>query len=214
MGLTIHYEAKDKKAFINEKTILDCVSFIRKVAELSKWEILANIDETVNPSLYEKSSSYDEVTQTFKKQPNSTRTNARSVLITIHPHKDCESLTFGFDVNAGKFIIYEEYRNGGKYSSTTQFCKTHYAGFQVHKKVCKLLDAISKNYFELEVHDEGDYYGIWDEEKGKKNFGEYVAFVHNIGNMLKDTLGTENLYSSEDHTDGWKDDYLDSLVVR
>lgn len=211
MGLTIHWEAKDPKAFIKPEDAIACVEFVKEIAQREGWEILGEWDDVVNPSDYQKQALW--VNDRQVPQSSSRRTSTRTIGISVHPHPDCESVAISFDLESGKMVEYVDYGHS-KQAYTSQFCKTHYAGFPTHRKVCRLFEAIDKNFVHLEVHDEGDYYGIWDDKKGKENFGEYVAFVHGVGQQLKQEFGGENVevYSSEDNTDGWKEEYVNHLA--
>lgn len=215
MGLTIHWEAKNKEAFIDPKVARQCVEFVKEIAQREKWQILAEWDETVNPSEYKKNGTWNG--KKFVDTEPSKRTETQTIGISVLPHKDSESICISFDLDSGKMMKYDDYGHS-KYSYNSQFCKTHYAGFNTHRKVCRLLQAIDKHFVPLEVSDEGDYYGVWDDKKGKGNFGEYVAFVKGFGDMFTKQLinngDNVEIYKSEDHTDGWKEEYIDHLAKK
>jgi hypothetical protein len=204
MGLTIHYSALDKKAYIQPETARRCVALVEQVAELENWELCKKWEETVDPSQYEKDRD-DTHNKPKRKRSNSSRTEAHTTGISVIPHPDSEAVVLAFDLDSGKLAQYVEFGNY-KQAYNEFFCKTHYAGFDTHKKVCYLLQAIDR-LVPLDVDDEGGFYGVWNEEKGRENFGEYVAYVHSFGKVLKDAFGdNENVQisSSEDVTSGWK----------
>jgi hypothetical protein len=208
MGLTIHWEQKNPKEKIDIKKATECIEFIEFIAEKAGWEVLGKWNEVVRLDRYEMPDHRE------ARLPQPSGGIARQMGISVHPHPDCESVVISFDTTNGKLRHYYDFGRPDQigWIMDSTFCKTHYAGFAVHKQVCRLLEAISKRYIELEVSDEGDYYGIWDDEKGKKVFGEYVAFVKGVGDQIKNNFGGDNVIDSHDSTSGWKEDYIDHLA--
>lgn len=209
MGLTIHWEQKDKDQIISDETARQCIDFVKDIANREGWEIFAEFEEVIDTDRFEAPDWRNTV---MKKIPENVPKQLKQFGISVQPHKDCETVLLSFA--GGKLRHFNDFgqpeRTG--WISDSQFCKTHYAGFATHRKVCRLLQAIDKHFIPLEVSDEGSYYGIWNDEKGQKRFGEYVAFVKGVGDQLTNTFGGENVLDQHNNTDGWKHDYIDELA--
>lgn len=206
MGLTIHWNQRGDKPLTEQEARL-AVEFVKDIAVRSKWEVLSEWDEVVEQSDY----TIDNDFKPTKLSPG----KVKQFGISIWPHKDCEDITIGFyETQPGMFMLgyFIEYSPESKQHKSSSFCKTHYAGFAVHKKVCRFFEALDKYFVPLEVSDDCRYYGNWDDEQGAKEFGEYIAFVRDLGAKLKGSFGAENVQGSEDTIDGWKDDYVDHLA--
>lgn len=210
MGLTIHWQQKNKQEKIDLKKAQECVDFVEFVAKHEGWEVLKKWNKVIKIDDFEVPAWRED--EGWEKPRGGI---ARNIGISVHPHKDCESVVIAFDTTNGKLLHYRDFGGGRKgWIDYSEFCKTHYAGFKVHKKVCRLLAAIDKMYIPLEVSDEGEYYGKWDDEHGLKVFGEYVEFVNSVGQQLADNFGAQNIHAAKDNTDGWKEDYIDSLIQK
>jgi hypothetical protein len=68
--------------------------------------------------------------------------------LIVYPHDDCEPLQFEFDEN-----FYAQ-----------QYCKTQFAGAQVHVAIVRLLRSLRSSFEVLNVEDEGEYWDSGDEE--------------------------------------------------
>jgi len=170
MGITIHWEQKEKKNKIPEKVVRECIGFVEDVAKKEKWEIWFVQKEDKN-----------------------------DLIISVSPHPESETVVLIFKKNRSGECILEN-----------AFCKTQYAGFEIHKKVCKLLHAINQAYIPLRVYDEAKYYGVWDEAKGKENFGEGAAILKGFSDYLdKEFKGKTKFESACKNTKGWVNDFLD-----
>jgi hypothetical protein len=66
--------------------------------------------------------------------------------ISVRPHRDCEAVTFEFDSDG----------------YTVASCKTQFAGVQIHIEVVDLLSAVAHHFRDLDVFDEGGYWGTND----------------------------------------------------
>ena len=61
---------------------------------------------------------------------------------------------------------------------------------QTHHIVCVLLDTIEKNYVkDMEVHDEGGYYGVWDKKALGEEIKEWDGMIGKFADRLKTAFG-------------------------
>jgi hypothetical protein len=79
---------------------------------------------------------------------------------------------------------------------STIHVKTQYAGAEVHKSLLHLLDYINKKYFaELEVMDEGNYWGTWDDTELSRRLVKYERILEIMAAELKDERSKEETKS-------------------
>jgi hypothetical protein len=65
--------------------------------------------------------------------------------------------------------------------------KTQFAGPDTHIAILKLLDYLSKKYFQsFELNDEGDYWGKWDKEVLLSQFARYDFILDAVASALAD----------------------------
>lgn len=109
----------------------------------------------------------------------------------------CETLhlTFG---RAGRLISYGVIPFGegmpGRYGLIQEhlFTKTQFSSPEVHMQVCELLRSVVPYMAEWEVTDEGDYWGVWDEQTLRATWARYEAMLTALSapatmqQMLKD----------------------------
>ena len=76
--------------------------------------------------------------------------------LTLHPHPNSEPLRLEIDNQ----LFLQEY------------CKTQFAGAEIHIKIVGLLRSIAPLFSELRVYDEGEYWETEDEDILRKHFEE------------------------------------------
>jgi hypothetical protein len=63
--------------------------------------------------------------------------------------------------------------------------KTQFAGIQTHIAVLKLLQYLKEKYFEsFELDDEGEYWGVWNEEILQRRFDTYNFLLNSVAEAL------------------------------
>ncbi len=75
------------------------------------------------------------------------------------------------------------------------FCKTQYSKdfIKTHHTVCQLLQMIKDDYIkDIEVSDEGDYFGNWDKTKLGAEGKKWDKMIEDVGNLLKKTFKDNN----------------------
>ena len=83
----------------------------------------------------------------------------RGITFNIAPNRGGVSMLFREDGTLADFF------DDGKEEMPLQFTKTQFAGIDAHMTLCRLLQYLSKRWFEtLEVDDEGGYYETMDSE--------------------------------------------------
>lgn len=98
--------------------------------------------------------------------------NYEEVGMNIDP--GCESFVVGF--------------NKDTLACVHHFCKTQYSDdfIGTHHKICKLLELIKTTWVnDLEVHDEGNYYGHWDKEELSKEVQKWHAMIMSVTTQLQ-----------------------------
>ncbi len=70
--------------------------------------------------------------------------------------------------------------------SSILFCKTQYAGIEVHKRLILLLKYISEKYFHnMEASDEGEYWETGNDDLLKQNFQKYSNIISYVTARLE-----------------------------
>jgi len=131
--------------------------------------------------------------------------------LILLPDEDCESIELhfhkvktikareGWDLEKAQLERKEaeddEWYAGG-------FCKTHYAGYQVHIKVAEFLRWFAGHCSKTDIHDESDYYERGYSEKEVERLKEYLdgynKMLGNIGAQIKQAFGSENVLLGSD----------------
>lgn len=108
--------------------------------------------------------------------------------ILINPHKDCELLSFLFDLSTGilKDKIILSFDDMGDDHYKYNHTKTQFAPINVHITIIKLLKYLKDKYIsDLVVTDEGEYWDTEDAELLQSKFD----FLSEMINFLADELG-------------------------
>ncbi len=113
-------------------------------------------------------------------------TYKKGIQITLHPK--CETLEFIFDLKTLELANYEVYAHsrGIIYGFNGFSCKTQYAGFEVHRIVCKLIKMASRYIEYTRVYDESKYYESEDSETGQDSFASVGKALHMFMESLKE----------------------------
>lgn len=110
------------------------------------------------------------------------------------------SLTFANNLKLCSVISLLTGEPGDPYYYTA-FTKTQFAGEDTHIALLKLLKYVSDKYFsDIEVDDEGGYWGTWDKEILSKQFAAYRSALNEFEGLLsgmkaKDGETAESLVS-------------------
>lgn len=97
--------------------------------------------------------------------------------IAIQPDRNCDPLILEFDID---YYIQE-------------YCKTQFAGTEVHLKIISFLKEIRSHFSTLIVIDEGEYWESEDELILQKHFDDYFIAVEKA---VRSTLPTNMIYKS------------------
>ncbi len=126
----------------------------------------------------------------------STDTKRKGIQISLHPK--CENLNFIFDLKTLALADYNTYAHhpGIIYGSERFSCKTQFAGFAVHEKVCKLIKIASRYIDFSEIDDESGYYTTGDAQSSKKEFEALGFAIHACVETLKE-MGMETKTGDE-----------------
>ncbi|MHB8579128.1 MAG: hypothetical protein ACYDA4_04610 [Ignavibacteriaceae bacterium] len=117
-------------------------------------------------------------------------THKKGIQLTLHPK--CETLSFIFDLQTLELASYEVYAHsrGIIYGFNGFSCKTQFAGFDVHRIVCKLIKMASRYIDYTKVYDESNYYGTEDSQASQENF----ELVDNALKMFLEVLKNKGLH--------------------
>jgi hypothetical protein len=112
-------------------------------------------------------------------------TYKKGIQIDLHPK--CETLCFIFDLKTLELASYEvfSHKPGIIVGSNGFSCKTQYAGFEVHRIVCKLIKMASRHIDYTKVYDEAGYYETEDSELSKQNFESMRKTLQMLVDALK-----------------------------
>ena len=164
MGLTIHYSGKIKPARIDE-----CLNALESIAKKNHWQYERHDDKPAT--------KYERQGKTGQFIP--VEHLCKTISLILDP--GCEWLTFDFDKKTGKL---------------QNFCKTQYSEnfIATHHLVCKILEMVRDKFVpNLDVSDEGDYFGIWDREKLGATIEEWDKMVMGISRALQESWGDDNV---------------------
>ncbi len=123
-------------------------------------------------------------------------THKKGIRLMLHPK--CETLDFIFDLQTLELANYEVYAHsrGVIFGFNGFSCKTQFAGFEVHRIVCKLIKMASRYIDYSKVYDESSYYETEDSYASQESFESVANALKMFMEFLKDkglnvTMGDE-----------------------
>jgi hypothetical protein len=173
MGVTIHYRGKLK----SPNLINDVVSEIEDICLSNNWHyrILGDEKQRIT-ELSEKAGHKGKLLDKIL--------NLNIDGISFKPHEDAENMQFIFDKEGALKSVFATMlgMNEGKKLEWI-FCKTQFAGADIHIKLINLLIYLQKKYFKkLEITDEGGYYP----DKDIDALNTRMGFIDNALSTVKE----------------------------
>ena len=192
MGLTIHYSGGQA---LSRAKIDELINSLCRIAKGQKWQYWT-VEKT-----------YEDIYQTrFEKGKNNSTGRIVSERVKDEPEvvykaffanidEGCETFEIGFNYRTLECAYYYRYPHMKHTEKTGFFCKTQYSKdfIGTHHTICMLLDHIKTYYVpDLEVHDEGGYFGKWDKKALGAEIKEWNAMIRGVGEQLKEAIEQHN----------------------